>query len=179
METIKNKTDQLKSPQSRLLIAIVLISAVFFFWQLYTTPSGPERFPISYTQFMEQLNSSNIKAVSIQKLRVNGEFLKKEALTLTASAKPVSVQYFVTYLPTFQGEEFLNLLSEKKAAVTIEPPEEGSTLWSFVLSMLPWVLIIGFWILMMVAHAADTGRGGRAVSFGQSRAKLYAARGRR
>ena len=123
---------------------------------------------------MEQLNASNIKAVSIQKLRVNGEFLKKEALTLTASAKPVSVQHFVTYLPTFQGQDLLNQLNAKKVSITIEPPEEGSTFWSFVLSMLPWVLILGFWFFMMRrAQQQIQGGAGGLFTFGQSKAKLY------
>jgi cell division protease FtsH len=174
METIKNKTNQFKSPQGQLLLAIILISTVFYLWQLNATPSGPERFTISYSQFMEQLNASNVKSVSIQKLRVNGQFLNKTNLTLTGSTKPVSVQYFVTYLPTFQGQNLLNLLSEKKAAITIEPAVEGSTFWGFVLSMLPWVLIIGFWFFMMRrAQQQIQGGAGGLFTFGQSKAKLY------
>jgi hypothetical protein len=64
METIKKKTSQLQSPQGRMLIAIIVITAAFYIWQVYTTTSGPERFPISYSQFMEELNASNIKSVS-------------------------------------------------------------------------------------------------------------------
>jgi cell division protease FtsH len=174
METIKNKTSQLQSPQARILIAIILLTAAFYIWQVYTTTSGPERFPISYSQFMEQLNASNIKYVSIKKLRVNGEFMKKTDLTLANSKKPVSVQFFVTYLPTFQGQDLLNLLSEKKAAITIEPPEEGSPIWGFVLSMLPWVLILGFWFFMMRrAQQQIQGGAGGLFTFGQSKAKLY------
>jgi cell division protease FtsH len=173
MDTIKDKTSQLKSPQSRLIIAIIFITAIFYIWQLYTTPSGPEHFTISYSQFMEQLNASNIKSVSIQKLRVNGELMKKTALTLTNSTKPVSVQYFVTYLPTFQGQDLLNLLGEKKVAITIEPPVEGSPIWGFVLSMLPWVLILGFWFFMMRRAQQIQGGAGGLFTFGQSKAKLY------
>jgi cell division protease FtsH len=174
METIQNKISGFKGPQTQLLLVIVLLSTVFFLWQLYTTPSGPERFPISYTQFMEQLNASNVKTVSIQKLRVNGELAKKTELTLTGSKKPISIQYFVTYLPTFQGQDLLNLLSEKKAAVTVEPPDEGSPFWGFVLSMLPWVLIIGFWFYMMRrAQQQVQGGAGGLFTFGQSKAKLY------
>jgi cell division protease FtsH len=174
METVKNKTSQLQSPQGRILIAIILISAAFYIWQVYTTTSGPERFPISYSQFMEQLNESNIRSVSIQKLRVNGEFMKKTDLTIVGSTKPAPIQYFVTYLPTFQGQDLLNLLSGKKVAITIEPPEEGSPIWGFVLSMLPWVLILGFWFFMMRrAQQQIQGGAGGLFTFGQSKAKLY------
>jgi cell division protease FtsH len=173
MDAIKDKTTQLKSPQGRLIIAIVLISAAFFIWQLYATPSGPERFTISYSQFMDQLNASNIKSVSIQKLRVNGEFIKKTDIILTGSTKPVAVQNFVTYLPTFQGQDLLNQLSEKKVAINIEPPEEGSPVWGFVLGILPWALILGFWFFMMRRSQQIQGGLGGLFTFGQSKAKLY------
>ncbi len=174
MDSVKDKASQLKSPQNRLLLAIILISVAFFIWQQYTTPTGPERFPISYSQFMEQLDASNIKSVSIQKLRVNGELMKKTNLVPTGSTKPVSFQYVVTYLPTFQGQELLNLLSAKKVAITIEPPEESSPFWGFVLSMLPWVLILGFWFFMMRrAQQQIQGGAGGLFTFGQSKAKLY------
>jgi cell division protease FtsH len=173
MNAIKNKAIQLKSPQSRFLIAIILVSVAFYIWQQYTTPSAPERFTISYSQLMEQLNTSNIKSVSIHKLRMNGEFIKKTDLTLTGSTKPVSVQYFQTYLPTFQGEDLLNQLSTKKVSITIEAPEENSPILGFVLSMLPWVLIIGFWFFMMRRAQQIQGGAGGLFTFGQSKAKLY------
>jgi len=173
MDTIKDKTNRLKSPQSRLIIAIILISIAFYVWQQYATPSGPQRFTISYSQFMEQLNESNIKSVSIQKLRVNGEFIKKTDLSVTGSTPPVAVQDFVTYLPTFQGQDLLNQLSAKKVTINIEPPEEGSPVWGFVLGILPWALILGFWFFMMRRAQQIQGGAGGLFTFGQSKAKLY------
>jgi len=171
---VKDKTSRLKSPQGRLIIAIILISAAFYIWQQYVTPSGPERFTISYSQFIDQLNLSNIKSVSIQKLRVNGEFIKKSDITLTGSTKPVSVQFFVTYLPTFQGQDLLNQLNAKKVAINIEPPDEVSPMWAFVLNILPWALILGFWFFMMRrAQQQIQGGAGGLFTFGQSKAKLY------
>ena len=168
-----DKTNLFRGPQLRLLIAVILLSAVFYIWQLYAARSGPERFAISYSQFMEQLNASNIKSVSIQKLRVNGEFKKKTDLTIAGSAKPVSVQNFVTYLPTFQGQDLLTQLNGKKVAINIEPLEEGSPFWGFVLSILPWALILGFWFFIMRRTQQIQGGAGGLFSFGQSKARLY------
>ncbi len=169
----KGITDQFKGPQGRLWLAVILLAAVFFIWQLYAPPSGPGRFAISYSQFMQQLDASNIKSVSIQKLRVNGEFMKKTDITLAGSAKPVSVQYFVTYLPTFQGQGLLTQLNDKKVAINIEPPEESSPIWGIVLSMLPWALILGFWFFMMRRAQQIQGGAGGLFTFGQSKARLY------
>jgi cell division protease FtsH len=176
MDAIKDKASPLKSPQGRLILAVILISAAFFVWQLYATPSGPQRITISYSQFMEQLNASNIKSVSILKLRVNGDFIRKTDLTVTGSAKPVAVQDFVTYLPTFQGQDLLKQLSAQKVAINIEPPEEGSPVWGFVVAILPWALILGFWFFMMRRAQQIQGGAGGLFTFGQSKARLYDVR---
>ncbi len=172
-DTTKDLVNLIKGPQGRLLVALILLTAVFYVWQIFTPPSRPERFTISYSQFMEQLDASNIKSVSILKLRVNGEFIKKTNLTIAGSTKPVLVQYFVTYLPTFQGQDLLTQLNGKKVAINIEPSEEGSPIWSFVLSMLPWVLILGFWFFMMRRAQQIQGGAGGLFTFGQSKARLY------
>ncbi len=173
MDSEQDKTSRLKNPQNRILIAIILISMAFYLWQFSTLPSGPQRFTISYSQFMEQLNASNIRSVSIQKLRVNGEFVKRTDLTLADSTKPVPVQHFTTHLPTFQGQDLLARLDAEKVAITIEPPEEGSLFWNFVLGILPWVLILGFWFFMMRRAQQIQGGAGGLFTFGQSKARLY------
>jgi cell division protease FtsH len=171
--TTNGKPKQIKSPQARLVIAIVLASVAFFLWQLASTPQGPEHQSITYTDFLAQLDASNIKSVSIKKLRVNGDLVKKTEIKPVGSSKPVSVQYFQTYLPSIQGEDLLARLGAKNVAITVEPPEESSSFWSFVLSMLPWVLIIGFWFWMMRRAQQIQGGPGGLFSFGQSKAKLY------
>ncbi|MGE5173931.1 MAG: ATP-dependent zinc metalloprotease FtsH [Betaproteobacteria bacterium] len=173
MDADKDTTGPFKSPQGRILIALILLIAAFYIWQQYTTPSGPERFPITYSQFIEQLNASNIKSVSIQTLRVNGEFVKKTDITPSGAAKPVAVQHFLTYLPSFQGQDLLSQLSAKNVAINVEPPEQGSPFWGFVLSMLPWALIIGFWFFMMRRTQQIQGGPGGLFTFGASKAKLY------
>ncbi len=173
MEPRQDKTGQLKSPQGRFIIAIVLVIAAMYIWQVSSLPSGPRRSTISYSQFMEQLNASNIKSVSIRNLRVNGEFVKKTELALATSTKSAAIQYFTTHLPTFQGQDLLARLDADKVAITIEP-EEGSLIWNFVLGLLPWVLILGFWFFMMRrAQQQIQGGAGGLFTFGQSKAKLY------
>jgi len=167
-------TDRFKSPQGRLIIALILFSVVFYLWQLYTAPSVSPHYPVTYTQFLEQLDASNIKTVSIQKLRVNGELVKKTEMKVAGSPKPVSVQFFQTFLPIFQGDDLVTRLRGKNVAITVEPPEDGSTFWNIMLNMLPWALILGFWFFMMRrAQQQVQGGAGGLFTFGQSKAKLY------
>ncbi|MGC1456061.1 MAG: ATP-dependent zinc metalloprotease FtsH [Nitrospirota bacterium] len=167
-------TDQFKSPQGRLLLAVVLLTIVFYVWQLSTTPSVSPHYPVTYTQFLEQLDASNIKSVSIQKLRVDGELVKKTEIKVAGSPKAVSVQFFQTFLPTFQGDDLLTRLSAKNVAITVEPPEDGSPFWNFLMGILPWVLILGVWFFIMRrAQQQVQGGAGGLFTFGQSKAKLY------
>ena len=169
----KDMTGRLKSPQGRLLTAVILLTVVFYLWQLFTATSGPERYALSYSQFMGQLDASNVKSVSIQKMRVNGELVKKTDVLLPGTKKPVPVQYFQTYLPSFQGEDLLTKLSEKKVAVSVEPPEQQSAFWQLLITLLPWALIIGFGLLIMRRAQQIQGGPGGLFTFGQSKAKLY------
>jgi cell division protease FtsH len=163
-----------KGPQGRLLLIILLLAVVFYISKLYTIPAGPERYALSYSQFMDQLNASNIKSISIQSLHVTGELSKKTAIEIPGTKKPVSVQYFETYLPSFQGADLLTKLDEKKVAVTVEPPEQQSAFWQLLISFLPWILILGFWFYIMRRTQKMQGGGpGGIFSFGASKARLY------
>jgi cell division protease FtsH len=176
VKPMKNKdfSAWVKGPQGRLLLIILLLAVVFYISKLYTIPAGPERYALSYSQFMDQLNASNIKSISIQSLHVTGELSKKTAIEIPGTKKPVSVQYFETYLPSFQGADLLTKLDEKKVAVTVEPPEQQSAFWQLLISFLPWILILGFWFYIMRRTQKMQGGGpGGIFSFGASKARLY------
>jgi cell division protease FtsH len=121
---------------------------------------------------MEQLSAGNIKSVSIKKLLVTGELGKDVSIQLQGEKKPSKVKYFRTVLPSFQGEGLLSQLREKNVIITIEPGEEG-LFWRILIGVLPWVLIIGFWVLMMRRNQQIQGGAGGLFTFGASKAKLF------
>jgi cell division protease FtsH len=124
---------------------------------------------------MEQLDAGNIKSVSIKKLLVDGELVKDVSIQLPVEKKPVQVKYFQTVLPAFQDEALLPELREKKVLITIESAEQGY-LSQFLIGILPWVLIIGFWVMMMKRNQQLQGGPGGLFSFGASKAKLFDAK---
>lgn len=162
-----------KNPQWRFLIAALFIIAAVFLWGQFLSGSRVMQYPITYTQFMEQLEAGNIKSVSIKKLRVNGEFLKEINLLLSGEKKALSVKNFETYLPSFQGDELLAKLREKNVSITIESPEQESIFWQILLGALPWLLIIAVWILIMRRTQQVQGGPGGLFTFGSSKARLY------
>lgn len=156
-------------------MAALLIAALFFrAWSSFFNVNTPVRSTINYSQFIEQLDAGNIKSVSITKQLVNGELLKETGILLPGEKSPAKVKYFKTVLPSFQGEELLSRLKEKNVIISIESAEQGA-LGQLLLGILPWVLIIGFWVLMMKKGQQIQGGPGGLFSFAASKARLYDA----
>ena len=156
----------------RYIAAVVLASVVIFTWNIFFNVSPPPQYTINYTQFMEQLNAGSIKSVSIKKLLVKGEMAKEVSLQFQGEQKPAQVKYFQTVLPSFQGEQLLSQLKEKNVIITIESGEQGFFL-QILIAILPWVLIIGVWVLIMRKSQQIQGGPGGLFTFGASKAKLY------
>ncbi len=156
----------------RYAATILVATLVLYIWNVYFMPNTPQVYPLNYSQFMEQLNTNNIKSVSIKKLQVRGELIKDAAISFPGEKKPLNVKYFETILPTFQGEGLISRLQEKNVVITVEPAETG-IFWQIVLSILPWVLIIGLWMLWMRRAQQIQGGPGGLFSFGASKAKLF------
>ncbi len=159
----------------RYIAAALAATVLIYLWNVFFLPVAPETYTINYSQFMEQLNSGNIKSVSIKKLHVGGELVKEASIQFPGEKKPSSVKYFQTSLPSFQGEGLMTQLREKKVAISVESAEP-TVFWSFLIGILPWVLIIGVWILIMRRNQQIQGGPGGLFSFGASKAKLYDAK---
>ncbi len=131
---------------------------------------------ISYSQFIKQLNIGNIASVSINGLHIKGEFHKEVTFSPSDEQKPIVLKNFQTYLPIFQGEKLLEKLQRKNVIINVEPHNEGTVVWRFFKSILPFVVLIGIWILMILAIRGSQhikGGAGRLFTFGESKAKLY------
>jgi cell division protease FtsH len=174
----KDKKDNIGGMPStfwRYIGALAIASVVIFAWNSLFNVGPPPQYIINYSQFMEQLDAGNIKSISIKKLLVSGELVKEASLQLQGEKKPALVTYFQTVLPAFQDETLLPRLQEKKVVITIESAEQGY-FWQFIIGVLPWVLIIGFWFLIMKRNQQLQGGPGGLFTFGASKAKLFDAK---
>jgi len=113
-------------------------------------PREPER---DYSEFSEALDRGDISSVTIQGKTLHGVFQNGER--------------FRTYDPG--DTELVHRLREKGVKIQAKP-EEGDP-WYVVLLVqwMPMLLLIGVWIFFM--RQMQVG-GGKAMSFGKSRAKL-------
>lgn len=161
-------------PHWKAIAALLLIAALMYAWSTYVgTEGGQTTAPASYSRFIEQLNAGNIKAVTIKDQRVDVELYREVSLKIPGEPKSAPVRSFHTFLPPFQGEGLLTSLQEKGVTITVKPQEKGSFLGQMLVWILPWLLIIGFWIFMMRRTQQMQGGPGGLFGFGASKAKLY------
>ncbi len=171
-EEKKDNIGGIPSTYWRYIAVFFIVSVFLYSWNGFFNTGAPAHYTINYSQFMGQLNAGNIKSVSIKKLLVSGELVKDVSIQLQGEKKPAQVKYFQTFLPSFQGEGLLSQLREKNVIITIEPAEQGF-FWQLLVGFLPWVLIIGFWVLISRRNQKIQGGPGGLFTFGASKAKLY------
>ena len=106
---------------------------------------------ISYSDFLNMVDNGGVNQVTIQ----------GENITGMSGQGP-----FKTYAP--KDPELISLLRSKGVAITAKPMEESPWFQVF-LSWVPMLLLIGVWIFFMRQMQAG---GGKALSFGKSRARL-------
>ena len=165
--------DKMKSPQWRLGIVILATFLILFIWSTTQNVGEPPRYAISYSDFLGQLNSGNIESVTIKNLNVNGELKSEASLLLPEGSKKVTVKSFQTSLPSFQGDDLLTKLKDNNVKINVAPAEQLSPFWQFIVGLLPWVLIIGIWVLIMRGAQKVQGGPGGLFSFGSSKARLH------
>ncbi|OGW38677.1 MAG: cell division protein FtsH [Nitrospirae bacterium RBG_13_39_12] len=175
-EDKKSITDKFKTTQWRIAIAVLFIFLFLYLWNQLFSFKPPEQYNVSYSQFIEQLNSDNVKSVTITNLQINGEFNKEINIQLPGEKKQTAVRKFKTFLPSFQGEGLIAKLEEKNVVINVESSEKEGLLWQILVGVLPWALIIGVWIFIMRrAQQKIQGGPGGLFSFGSSKAKVYDA----
>ncbi|MBI4278997.1 MAG: ATP-dependent metallopeptidase FtsH/Yme1/Tma family protein, partial [Armatimonadetes bacterium] len=133
--------------------AIVLAVIVYFFMPLYRARTPREE--ISYSQFLQHARDGQVVEVTIGDDTVTGRLRNG--------------QNFRTFVPPGDAS-YIPLLQNKGVEINVEP-KSRSSLWPNLLStMLPFLLLVGLWMLML--RQAQSGSN-QAMSFGKSRARLH------
>ncbi|HEY0971905.1 MAG TPA: ATP-dependent zinc metalloprotease FtsH [Gemmatimonadales bacterium] len=141
-------------------ILVILIPVAFLQFRGGATESGQE---IDYTRYRRELAADNVKSVTVTGGRVLSGELKQP---ITVKNRPTE-KFFVT-LPFPDAAE-----SEKQALearnVEIRGADERTSFTGILIAILPYALLIGFWIFLFRQMQAG---GAKAFSFGKSKAKL-------
>src|SRR5919107_1626365 len=137
-----------------LLIPVVLIQLA--------GPRSEQTTDINYTEYRAQLAANNIKDVTVSAGKnITGTF-RQATVIGQKTAKRFSLQ-----LPVANSQAEIDQLTAR--GVTITGTDAKPNLLSVVVSFLPWLLLIGFYLFLF--RQMQSG-GAKAFSFGKSKAKL-------
>ena len=137
---------------------------------------------ISYSKFNEYLNKGQIEKVIIYNKTEGEAYLTKEALKDKANVKVAkdmmgSVNKGPHYSFDIGNDEvFQNNIEKAKADGKIKDFDfKGKSNWGeLLMTLLPFVIIIGLWVLIMRRMSGGAGGGGGQIfNIGKSRAKLF------
>jgi len=129
---------------------------------LYNVFGRQEKRPeeISYSRFRDAIEQGQIEKVTIKEDEILGEYKQ-------AFAGPKGVK-FVTYPPA-NDDELIKALREAKIHFDGRPKEQESWYLLLLANWFPMLLLIAVWIFFM--RQIQIG-GGKALSFGKSKARL-------
>jgi len=140
-------------------ILVILIPVAFLTWTGGRETQSPE---IDYTAYRQQLDLGNIKQVTFQPDNLMlGQFNQSVKIGTRDARK------FTVRLPAGLSADESKRMFER--GVRIAAQEARPNFGSMLITILPYVLLIGFWIFLF--RQMQSG-GNKAFSFGKSKAKL-------
>ncbi|MDP2798810.1 MAG: ATP-dependent zinc metalloprotease FtsH [Deltaproteobacteria bacterium] len=131
-----------------LVIGLVMI----LLFQFLNRP-GEDSSEATYSDFLDKVEKGEVSRVTVQGERIHGQYVNGRA--------------FKTYAP--KDVDLVKILRQANVKIAAKPAEESPWYWTLIISWLPMLLLIGVWIFFMRQMQAG---GGKALSFGKSRARL-------
>ena len=147
-----------------LIVWVAIFIVVILLWNTFQA-GKVNRFPLTFTDFMAEVEDGRVKEVTIRGQELSGVFAE--------GGQYQEGDNFITYLPEYP--DLVQELREAGVVIKAEEPRENPLL-QFLFGWAPFLLIIGLWIFFM--RQMQSG-GNRALSFGKSKAKLLNTSGKK
>ncbi|MBI2359849.1 MAG: ATP-dependent metallopeptidase FtsH/Yme1/Tma family protein [Deltaproteobacteria bacterium] len=133
-----------------LLLVLGLIFLLLF--NVFNKQHGREP-EVAFSEFLSAVDKGDVQEVTIQGHNIQGKYKSGER--------------FRTFAPN--DPDLVKTLREKKIKIAAKPEDESPWYMVLLVNWFPMLLLIGVWIFFM--RQMQVG-GGKAMSFGKSRAKL-------
>ncbi|WP_411895961.1 ATP-dependent zinc metalloprotease FtsH [Winogradskyella sp. A2] len=164
-----------------------VIIAVFLSIQLFSggfaSSTGTQTTP---AQFLEYLDNGEVSKVEIVNKREARVYLTKEAqqLEIHKKSKPKTILPSVSPIPNYKFEfgdlqnfekDIRQSIQDNNLITEVKYETEQNVWGDFLLTLLPFILIIGVWIFIMrrMSSGGGGGAGGQIFNIGKSKAKLF------
>ena len=136
-----------------LALWIIIAMVLFALFNIFNEPQ-PQKSEVVFSEFMEQVESGQVAEVEMQGNSIAGKY--------------TDGQNFNTYAPS-EDPDLIRILRAKGVRIVVVPPEQTTWYMSILISWFPMLLLLGIWIFFMRQMQAG---GGKALSFGKSKARL-------
>jgi cell division protease FtsH len=150
-----------------LLFWLALFLIVFVTYQYF---AGFEQgtVEITYTEFVQEVDAGNVQEVTFSDREVEGKLLKAKTFAASRTNEPVAK--FTSRIPFPDlNYELVHHLEGKGVKITAKV--EGPDLFSIIISVAPWLILILIWVFFL--RQMQGGAGARGLfSFGKSKARL-------
>ncbi|MFQ5646157.1 MAG: ATP-dependent zinc metalloprotease FtsH [bacterium] len=134
-----------------LVIGVVMV----MLFKMFAPPVTSNK-EVVFSDFLDMVEKGKVAEVAVRENEVSG--LYQDGRT------------FKVYVPN--NSNFLPILRKSKVRISAHPPEESPWYVGMLVSWLPILLFFGVWFYLM---RQMQGGGGKALSFGKSRAKMTPA----
>lgn len=139
-----------------LMLAAMLVG--MWLWRSTTeTPQQPE---VAYSQFYSWLEGGKVASVEIRGQQLVGELTEPQSLPAPAKAAksdPQSVDRFHTVVPT-NDEDLIKVLRQQGVKIRVANEEQPFAV-QLILTILPWLLVLGVWLFLSRRFQSMVGSG--------------------
>ena len=160
--------DWRRASKTSFIWLIIIFSAVYISGLL--TDAGTKEIEIEYTEYRKYLENGDIHKAVIMGDVFHGEFKTPQSISSPLGTQLNDITHFKLTLP-FVDRENTNEWDTAGLEYTFK---EKTIDWTgYLLNMLPWILLLGFWFFMIRRMQGGAGGVGGIFKFGKSRAALW------
>jgi cell division protease FtsH len=157
------------------LIILIVLNLIFYAPLLFSSLGAQQStITLSYTNFLQQVEQSNVKDVTLTGNAVSGDFKTPLQQPQSGTSSTTSYARFSSYVPETGDPTLLPTLEKYGVQVTAQPVQTPwwQTALTILLNALPLLLLISIGYLAMRSVSQSQQAGG-LFGVGRSRAKLY------
>src|SRR5678816_1588332 len=144
----------MNSRTKNILFWVVVGLFMILLFNLFSVPHHEPEEEVIFSEFMTKLDKGELERVIIESSHISAIMKDKTRI------RTYSVEY----------PELVQLLRDKGVQIEAKPPEESPWYIRFLVTWVPSVLFLGLWFFLMRQMGGPMG--GKALSFGKSRARL-------
>ncbi|MFQ6007459.1 MAG: ATP-dependent zinc metalloprotease FtsH, partial [Candidatus Zixiibacteriota bacterium] len=156
-----------RGPGRSLIFWLAIILFALMAYSLYEGMSS-DTAEITYSEFVREIDSENISEVSFTEQEVQGRLREPKTFSSTESNR--SFRKFKTRIP-FPDTNYDLIKRLEKGGAKIEAKVKGPDIFSILIAIAPWLLIVLIWIFFIRQMQGAAGPKG-LFSFGKSKARL-------